>query len=92
MNIKQNKEKSIMQQEALALQIDLHIEELMAKKYVTPNDLSFRLGKKRTYIDKLDYGKLSLRQISDIFTALDSTLTVNTVDGLVFNSTITSKN
>jgi len=88
MNKKQNKEKWIWQQENLALQVELHIDKLMLQRLVTPTDLSIRLGKKRNYISKLDYGKLTLRQISDIFTALDSTLTVDTIDGTVFHTNI----
>lgn len=88
MDLRIGEDKAIMQQEALALQIELHIEKIMVKKLITPVKLSLLLGKKRSYIDQLDYGKLTVRQLSDIFTALDSTLTINTIDGLVFHTSL----
>ena len=81
MNLKTtNQETRIDQQEWLILQVTLHIEKLMEDKGVSKAELARRLGVNRAYITQLLDGQtnMTLKKISDVMLALDSSLVVNT--------------
>jgi YgiT-type zinc finger domain-containing protein len=81
----------IQQQENLILQIELHIDKLMTEQNVSKELLAKRIGKSIKYVDNLFEGRnLKLREIADVFTALNSSLVVDT-GKIGFNTTIKSK-
>lgn len=84
-----SEEMKIAQQEWLILQVTEHIADLMNKKGITKKQLADKLGRSKGYITQLLDGRtnMTLRTISDVMWALDSSLTVNTSE-LGFNTNI----
>lgn len=84
MNIKEkdNQKDRIDQQEWLILQVSLHIDQLMKEHNVSRVELTKRLRENDgNYVAKLlDGSNITLRQIADVMTALDSSLIINTDD------------
>ncbi len=80
----------IDQEEWLILQVSLHIDQLMKKHNVDRVELAKRLGTNTDYVVKLlDGSNMTLRQIADVMSALDSSLVIDTED-IGFTTTIKS--
>ena len=83
---KNNKDNVIANQEWIILQIELHAQKVMDKKGITNKELSRRLGANNA--DNLFSGQnMSIRKIANIFTALDTSLKIDTTP-LGFETTI----
>ena len=88
MNIKDknNEDDVIDHQEWLILQVEIHALKVMEKKGITNKELSKRLGVKNVY-NLFSGQNMSIRKISNIFTALDTSLKIDTTP-LEFETTI----
>ena len=72
-------EMRFFQQEMFILEVTELICELMAQKNIKKSELAQRLGRTKGYITQLLDGRanMTLRTISDIFWAMDSTVNVS---------------
>ncbi len=75
-----DKEQIIAAEEWLVLQVECHILKLMEKQGVSNKELAKRLGKSEKQVDMFFSGKnMKLREIANIFMALESSMQVDTI-------------
>jgi len=75
-----NEDTRLLHQEWNILQICAHFEKLMEQKNISRKQLSDRLGTDKSYVTKiLDGANLTIRKITDVLLALDSSLSIDTI-------------
>ncbi len=74
---KADKDDIIASEEWLTLQVEMHMEKLMEEQGVSHAELARRLGVSKNSVDNMFSGQnMTLRKISKVFMALDSSMQV----------------